>query len=78
MHAIETKSCVPLQIKSILSKGILWAVFSNRFRMTASSHTVFLGLADNPQVFSELHQIIVRLEASRIGDTGYCRDLKHI
>lgn len=78
MHAIETKSCVSLQMKSILSKGIFWVVFSNHFRMTAFSYTVFLGIADNSQAFSELHQIIVRLEASRIGDTGYYRDFKHI
>lgn len=50
-----------LQMKRILSKGILRAAFSNHFRMTASSYIFFIGLADNSQVFPVLYQIIVRL-----------------
>lgn len=41
LHAIEKKPCVPLQMKGILSKGIMGAAFSNDFRMTASSFTFF-------------------------------------
>lgn len=42
MLAKQKKQCISLQMRGVLSKGIMAVAFSNYFRMAASSCTFFL------------------------------------